>query len=120
MRRYRGGAARERERERESERGGGGGKSEIDEDDVGGRKVCGSFAAKICGSKDFTGRKGKRVRARARERERERGGRETTGRYDLIKGSLLSSRDFPSRPVNEPNFSSDFRLLRGIRPDSIL
>lgn len=34
-------------------------------------------------------------------------------RYDLIKGSLLPSRDFLSRPINESNFSSDFRLLRG-------
>lgn len=63
---------------------------------TGERKVCGSSVAKICGSLDFGW-----------------GTREWTRRYDLIKGSLLPGRDFPSRPVNESNFSSDFRLPRG-------
>jgi len=42
-----------------------------------------------------------------------RGGGRDERRYDLIKGSLLLSRDFLSWPINESNFSSDFRLLRG-------
>jgi len=70
----------------------------------GRKKVCGFFAAKICG--DF-GREEGEVKGDER-------------RYDLIKGSLLPSRDFLSRPINESNFSSDFRLLRGFSADSIL
>lgn len=49
-------------------------------------------------------------------------------RCDLIKGlpsaptathQWLRSRGFSSWPVNEPNFSSDCRLRRGIRSNSI-